>query len=274
MIHREIFRWYWRKKSEGGQKKPKIDADTINLIREIAKENPLWGGERIQGELLKLGIKISKRTVQKYMVRARKAASPGQNWATFLKNHAGEIWACDFTTAYDWLFRQYYIFVIIDLKTRRVIHWAMTQAPSDEWTSQQVREATPWNEGPKYLIRDRDSKYGSRFSAICRGSGIQELKTPYRTPNANAVCERFMGSLRRECLDQYLFFSGRHLERVVKEYVVGYYNEERPHQGINQQIPVNYDRPRANTSGKVRSRPVMGGLYRSYSRDATGISGG
>ena len=123
----------------------------------------MWGGERIQGELLKLGIKISKRTVQKYMVLARKAASPGQNWATFLKNHTGEIWACDFTTAYDWLFRQYHIFIIIELKTRRIIHWAVTQAPTDEWTSQQVREATPWNEGPKYLIRDRDKKYGHAF---------------------------------------------------------------------------------------------------------------
>ena len=114
----------------------------------MAKENPLWGAERIQGELLKLGTKISKRTVQKYMVRIRKSPLPGQNWATFLKNHASEIWACDFTTAYDWLFRECYIFIIIELKTRRIIHWAVTQAPTDEWSSQQVREATPWNESP------------------------------------------------------------------------------------------------------------------------------
>jgi transposase InsO family protein len=134
-------------------------------------------------------------------------------------------------------------------------------------------EATPWNEGPKYLIRDRDKKYGPRFSTVCLGSGIRELKTPYRTPNANAVCERYMGSLRRECLDQHLFFSGRQLERVVKEYV-SYYNQDRPHQGINQQIPINYDRQRANMFEKVRSRPVMGGLHYSYSREAAGNSDG
>ena len=136
-----------------------------------------------------------------------------------------------------------------------------------------MREATPWNDGPKYLIRDRDSKYAARFSAVCLGAGIEELKTPYRTPNANAVCERYMGSLRRVCLDQHLFIDGRHLERVVKEYV-SYYNQDRPHQGINQQIPVNYDQPMANTFGKVRSRPVMGGLYHSYSREVARILGG
>ena len=137
-----------------------------------------------------------------------------------------------------------------------------------------MREATLWNEGPKYLIRDRDSKYGARFSAVCLGSGIEELKTPYRTPNANAVYERYIGSLRGECLDQHLFIDGRHLERVVKEYV-SYYNQDRPHQGVNQQIPINYGRPRVtNMSGKVRSRPVMGGLYHSYSREVARIPSG
>jgi putative transposase len=124
--HREMFRRYWRKKSKGMEKKPKVEADMIELIRQMARENPFWGAERIRGEMLKLGTKVSKRTVQKYMVRARKSRSPGQNWATFLKNHASETWACDFTTAYDWLFRPYHIFIIFELKTRRIIHWAVT----------------------------------------------------------------------------------------------------------------------------------------------------
>ncbi len=116
-----------------------------------------------------------------------------------------------------WLFRQWYMFVVMDLNTRRIVHTGVTRFPTDEWTAQQLREATPRGEGPKYLIRDLDSKYATHFSTVAMGSGIQELKTPYRTPQANGVCERFMGSLRRECLDHILIHEGSHLERVVKE---------------------------------------------------------
>jgi hypothetical protein len=180
--HRELFRIYWRQKSQG---KPKVSPETISLIQKIAKENHLWGAERIRGELLKLGIEVSKRTIQKYMPKERESRSSSQTWATFLKNQAGDIWACDFTVVYDWLFRQWYIFVVMELKRRRIVHATVTQYPTDESTAQQLREATPWGRGPKYLIRDRDSKYAARFSAVAVSSGIQELKTPYRTPRAN-----------------------------------------------------------------------------------------
>ena len=203
--HRELFRFYWKRKSQG---KPKISAETIDLIRKMAVENCLWGAERIRGELLKLGIEVSKRTIQKYMPKARPSHVASQTWATFLKNQAGEIWACDFAVVYDGLFRQWYIFVVMELKTRRIVHMGVTKYPTDEWTVQQLREATPWGRGPKYLIRDRDSKYATHFSATAISSGIQELKTPCRTPQANGICERFMGSLRRECLDQILFHDG------------------------------------------------------------------
>jgi len=116
-------------------RKPKVAPETIQLIKQMAKENQPWGAERIQGELLKVGIRISKRTVQKYMAKVKKSASTGQNWSTLIKGHARDIWVCDFTTAYDWLFRQFYIFVIIELNTRRIIHCAVTASPTDEWTA-------------------------------------------------------------------------------------------------------------------------------------------
>jgi hypothetical protein len=137
--HRELFRKYWRRKSQG---KPKVSSETITLIQEMAKENQLWGAERIRGELLKLGIEGSKRTIQRYMPKDRLEHSSSQNWATFLKNQAGNTWACDFTVVNDWLFRQWYIFVVIELKTRRIIHTGVTKYPTDEWTAQQLREAT------------------------------------------------------------------------------------------------------------------------------------
>lgn len=259
--HRELFQFYWRRKSQG---RPKISPETIALIQELGKENRLWGAERIRGELLKLGIEVSKRTIQRYMPKVRKEHSSSQNWVTFLKNQASGIWACDFTVVTDWLFRQWYVFVVMELKTRRIIHTGVTKYPTDEWTAQQLREATPWRKAPKYLIRDRDSKYGRHFSAAA--DGIKELKTPYRTPQANGVCERFMGSLRRECLDHILIHDDKHLERVITEYT-SYFNQERPHQGIEQRIPDRYDQTRSKpTRGQVTSKAILGGLHHSYSR--------
>jgi transposase InsO family protein len=258
-----LFRLYWRQKSQG---RPNVSPGTIRLIQKIAKENHLWGAERIRGELLKLGIEVSKRTIQKYMPKERESRSSSQTWATFLKNQAGDIWACDFTVVYDWLFRQWYIFVVMELKRHRIVQARVTQYPTDEWTAQQLRESTPWGRGPKYLIRDRDSKYAARFSAVAVSSGIQELKTPYRTPRANGICERFMGSLRRECLDHVLFHDGKHVQRVVREYTA-YYNQERPHQGIGQRIPNHYDLLKSKpTSGRIRSKVILGGLHHSYTR--------
>lgn len=261
--HRDLFRFYWRRKSQG---KPMISSETIELIHKLARENRLWGAERIRGELLKLAIGVSKRTIQKYMPKERQAHSSSQTWATFLTNQASVIWACDFTVANDWLFRSWYIFVVLELKTRRIAHIGVTQFPTDEWTAQQLREATPWGSGPKYLIRDRDSKYARHFSAVAAGSGIQELKTPYRTPRANGICEKFMGSLRRECLDHILIHDGKHLQRVVQKYT-NYYNQERPHQGIGQRIPNHYAIPESKpTRGLITSKAILGGLHHSYAR--------
>jgi transposase InsO family protein len=182
-----------------------------------------------------------------------------------VKNHARDIWACDFTVAYDWLFRPWYIFVVMELETRRVVHSAITKFPTDEWTAQQLREAKPWGKGPKFLLHDRGCKYASHFSAVAASSCIKELKTPYRAPRANGICVRFMGSLRRECLDHTLILQGRHLTRVVKEYTT-YFNQERPHQGIGQRIPDFYEKHDTNSHGKIISKPYLAGLNHSYSR--------
>ena len=264
--HRELFRFYWRRKSRRKQNQPKISSEIIELIRKMANENRMWGADRIRGELLKLDIPVCKRTIQKYMPKTRKSLTSNPTWATFKKNHARDLWVIDFAVAYDWLFRAWYVFVVIELRTRRIIHMAVTQTPSDAWTAQPLRQATPWNKSPKYLLHDRDCKYGRQFSTVAASSGIIELRTPYRAPQANGVCERFVGSLRRECLDHMLILNGRQLQRVVKEYS-DYFNQERPHQGIGQHIPNFYDQPNARKTGRITSKAILGGLHHSYSRE-------
>jgi putative transposase len=195
----------------------------------MAKENRLWGAEHIRGELLKLGVRVSKRTLQKYIPKVRRGSS--QTWAIFLKNHAGDVWACDFTVVHDLLFRPRYILVLIELQTRRIVHTAVTRSPTDGWTAQQLREATPWGKRPKYLVCDRDNRYGPLFLSVARSTGIQVLKTPVRAPKANAICERFIGSLKRECLDHMFILHSYPLHRIVRAYP-DHYNHSRPRQGI------------------------------------------
>ncbi len=213
----------------------------------LATENITWGAERIRGELLKLGIKVSKRTIQRYLPpETEPATSPSsQNWGTFLRNHADQIWSCDFTQVHTIFFAPLFVFVIIELSSRRIVHTAVTAHPTDAWVAQQLREATPWGEHPRFLIRDNDSKYGPHFTAVAVGSGIEVIRTPFQAPNASAHIERFFGSLRRECLDHILILSERHLAKVVREYT-GFFNHARPHQacpersrrGIGQHTPV------------------------------------
>jgi putative transposase len=231
----------------------------------MAKENRPWGAERIRGELLKLGVRVSKRTIQKYVPKVRRASS--QTWATFLKNHASGIWACDFTVVRDLLFRSLYIFVVMELQTRPIVHMAVTRSPNDDWTAQQLREATPWGKGPRYLIRDRDNKYGPLFLSVAKGTGIKVLKTPVWAPQGNAICGRFIGSLRRECLDRVLTLHSYQLHRVVRAYVQ-YYNHSRPHQGIGQRLPAQSPRNHPPSSGQIIATPVLGGLHHAYSRAA------
>lgn len=193
--HRDLYRRYWTRKSKPKQRKPRIPQATINLIKQMTIENSLWGAKKIQGELLKLGILVHKKTIRRYMRQVRKRNS-GQNWSTFLRNHAQDIWACDFTTVNNLFFKPIYIFVIMHHQTRRIIHFGVTTHPTDEWTAQQLREATPWGQKPKYLIRDNDKKYGSKFKALLDAFGIEDKNTPVKAPRANGLCERYIGSLK------------------------------------------------------------------------------
>ncbi len=234
--HRELFRLYWKRRSKASSHKPKVAAETVALIREMARENRLWGAERIRGELLKLGIRVGKRTIQKHMRQVRTPRPRGQRWATFLHNHAAQIWACDFLQVTDLFFRPLFAFFIIELKSRKVVHVGVTRSPTDPWVAQQLREATPYGHAPKYLIRDNDRKFGSCFARVATTSAIEILKTPVHAPRANAVCERFLRSVRQECLDHVLVFREKQLQRVLNQYVA-YFNQARPHQGIQQQLP-------------------------------------
>jgi transposase InsO family protein len=196
-------------------------------------------------------------------------ARPGQPWATFLRNHAADIWTCGFLPVTDLLFRPLFAFFIVELASRRVVHVGVTRHPTDTWVAQQLREATPFGEGPRFLIRDRDSKYGRAFARVASASGIMELRTAYRAPRQNAVCERFLGSVRRECLDHILILGETQLRRVLREYAL-YFNRDRPHQGLGQRIPavvaVGATLPAAG--GRLQARPILGGLHHAYARAA------
>jgi putative transposase len=210
--------------------------DTIALIQRLARENRLWGAERIRGELLKLGIRVAKRTIQKYMRGVRSQSPTGQSWSTFLKTHGQDIWACDFVPVVTLFFQTLCAFVIVHVGSRRVVHVNATAHPTDAWVAQQLREAAPFGQTVKHLICDNDTKYGSQFHAVAKACGLDLIHTPYEAPRANAVCERFAGSLRRECLDHQLVLGDHQLVRVLKEYS-GYFNQARPHQGLAQQTP-------------------------------------
>jgi len=164
--HRRGFRLFWRHISQRPAHQPRIDEDTIALIKRMAVQNRRWGTKRIRGELLKLGLQVNRGTVRRYMRQARREMPPrhtGQTWATFLANHAPQIWACDFLQGYDVFFRTLFLFFIIEHSSRRVVHFAVTRSPSDAWVAQQIREATAFGAGPRFLICDNDDKYGVLF---------------------------------------------------------------------------------------------------------------
>ncbi|GAC1553619.1 MAG: hypothetical protein NVS2B7_29610 [Herpetosiphon sp.] len=272
--HRQGFRLIWKVKSKARVREPRVPAETITLIRQMARDNPFArlggnrapGAERIRGELLKLKIRLAKRTIQKYMREARPARPPSQSWRTFLHNHAHDIWACDFLPVTDLFFRELYAFVIVELSSRKIIHVGVTRHPTDAWAAQQLRNSIPFDQGPKYLLRDNDAKFGARFERVAAGASITVLKTPFQAPNANAICERLMRSLRQECLDHVFVINERHVSKLLKQYV-DYYNRYRPHQGIRQATPVHAEETEIR-GGKIIAFPILDGLHHHYARVA------
>jgi transposase InsO family protein len=236
----------------------------------MAAENRSWGQRRIQAELARLGFKVSARTVAKYMQRpTHRRPSPG--WRSFLKQHAATIWACDFFCVQTILFRTFYVFFVIHHDSRQVLHVHVTPHPTAEWTAQQIVECCGWDyEPPRFLVHDRDNCYGSSFDRRVRRLGIAQARTPFRSPRANAIAERWVRSVRTECLDHVFIFNERHLAKVLAEYV-GYFNHWRPHRSIGQCAPCAPATPapkRSVQAGKIIAIPVLGGLHHVYQRAA------
>ena len=263
--HRAGFRLFWRRRSRPRKASP-LPSETIDLIRDMAARGRLWGAERIRGELLKLGIKVSKRTIQKYMRGVRNRGGGGQSWATFLKNHAERMWVCDFIQTHDLWFRQVYAFFFVHLASRRVVHVAATRHPTQAWTAQQLRNATMDGDAPAVLLRDRDDKFGAAFDRAAQGVGAKVVRTAVRAPNMNAVAERFVGSVRRELLDHVLLVDDLHLASLVRQCQL-YFNENRPHQGIGQRVPAKPVMV-IDPSKPIEVTSVLGGLHVNYRRAA------
>ncbi|MCA1643904.1 MAG: integrase core domain-containing protein [Chloroflexi bacterium] len=240
-----------------------MSAEVRELIATMARDNPRWGSERIRGELLKLGLVVSKRSIQRYRQRGP-AHPPSQTWRTFLANHAHHLWAADLLTVQTLMFRTLYVLVFIAHGRRELMQVNVTANPTAAWVWRQVIEATPWGRKPGHLLRDRDAVYGRDFQARAERIGIEAVVTPIASPRANAVAERVIGTLRRECLDHLIILDESHLRSVITEFVQ-YYNLERPHRTLRLEAPEPALRP---VEGPVRSRPVLGSLHHVYERAA------
>ena len=240
--HRELVRRKWTYPKPSGR--PRIPIGTVQVVIRLARENPTWGYRRIHGELSVLGIDLAPASVWNILQRHGIDPSPkraGPKWGEFLSAQATTMLACDFFTVDTVLLRRLYVLFFIELDTRRVYVTGVTAHPTGAWVIQQARnlscELAQRARPVKFLIRDRDSKFTVGFDEIFASDAIRIIRTPIRAPRANAFAERFVGTLRRECLDRMLIFGRRHLETVVHEYVE-HYNGHRPHRSLGQQSPL------------------------------------
>src|SRR5215831_12261438 len=268
--HRLGWRIFWRWKCRAGR--PQIPPELRRLIRGMAAENPLWGEERIANELLvKLGIRVSPRTVGKYMPKRPPGQPRGdQRWSTFLKNHAKAILACDFFVAVTATFRMLYVFVVIEHGTRRLAHVNVTAHPTADWTLQQLRDVIGDGGARQYLIHDRDKIFARRLDASIKALGVEVLRSPLSSPKANAICERVIGTLRRECLDWMIPGTESHLRAILKSWVT-HYNRGRPHSALGPGVPdppsyrvviqKTQSRHQLAADAVVLARSLLGGLH-------------
>lgn len=269
--HRALVRrkWTYHHRHAG---RPRTDQEIEQLVLRLARENG-WGYERIEGELLKLGYTISHETVgnilERHGIPPAPERDPSPSWRHLMTHYRGQLLACDFFTVETLFLQTLYVLVFIEIGTRRVHFAGCTAHPDNVWVTQQARQVM-WeledrNPGIRFLIRDNDKKFTEAFDTIFRSEGIDVIRTPYRAPNANSYAERWIRSVREECLDKLLIINQAHLRRVMREYIT-FFNTARPHQGLEQQIPV----PKIGHehAGSVRSRAVLGGIIHDYYRDA------
>jgi transposase InsO family protein len=263
--HRRGFRLFWTWKSRHGQAgRPIVPREVRDLIRRMSRENPLWGAPRIHGELLKLGIDIGETSVSKHMVRHRKP--PSQTWRTFLDNHIKQLVSVDFFTVPTIRFQVLYVFLVLAHDRRRIVHFNVTAHPTAAWTAQQLREAFPFDQVPRYLLRDRDRIFGDDFAKQVSDMSIQEVLCAPRSPWQRAYVERVIGSIRRECLDHVIVFSEVSLRRTLRLYA-DYYHRSRTHLSLSKDAPE--PRPvQPPELGCVVGIPQVGGLHHRYERCA------
>jgi putative transposase len=273
--HRTAFRMFWRWKSRKPGR-PALPKNLRELVRRMARENPTWGEERIADELsLKLGIRVSPRTVGKYLKRGNPRGSSGQRWTTFVRNHAQAIVACDFFVSVTSSFRILYVFVAMEIGSRRMLHCNVTEHPTAEWTIQQFREFLAYDHPYRFLIHDRDTIFSNYLDSELKGFGVRVLKTPVRAPKANAYCERLVGTIRRECLDFLIPVGEAHLKRILREYV-RHYNRGRPHSSLGPgipepsqaKVPASASRHKLPPGFRVKATPILGGLHHEYRLEA------
>jgi putative transposase len=271
--HRKGFRLFWRWKSRP-HGRPRVPATLRQLIAEMAAANRTWGEERIVAKLLvKLGIRVSSRTVRRYMPSGPgpKHGAGSQAWSTFVRNHARSVLACDFFVTVTAGLRILYVFVVMDVGTRRILQWNVTDHPTAEWTAQQFRMIVSGDEPHRFVVHDRDSIYSEGVDRTIAAMELTVLKTPLRAPQANAFCERLIGTIRRECLDFVIPLSECHVRSVLAEWVA-HYNRGRPHSNLGPGIPdPAHDWLAPPSSGhrirdgyRVVAKPVLGGLHHEY----------
>jgi transposase InsO family protein len=272
--HHDLVGRKWSFKQQPFVPRRHSDPKLVDLLLRLAQENPAWGYSRLQGELLKLGYKIGRSTVRDILKRrhvppAPERANADSNWRSFLGHYADQLLACDFFTVETAWLRTLYVFFFIELGSRQVHCAGCTAHPTAEWGCQQARQLTWTLQGEqksmRFLIHDRDAKFTSRFEAVFAAEGSEIVRTPFRAPKANAFAERWIRSVRAEILDRVLVLGESHLQWVIKAYIE-YYNQARPHQGIEQRCPVPIDRGR--TAGVVKRRDVLGGIIHDYTREA------
>jgi putative transposase len=253
--------------------RPPLDRELEALIMRLARENPRWGYQRIVGELRKLGLRASATSVRSVLKRhgippAPRRADP--SWRAFLRAQAASMIACDFFTVDTVGLRRLYVLFFIELHSRRVFLAGCTPRPSGTWVAQQARNLTidlADRDPPlRFLVHDRDAKFSAAFDEVFRTEGVEIIRTPVRAPNANAYAERFIRTLRSDCLDWLLIVGRRQLERVLHEYV-DHYNCERPHRALELRAPDPSSKAvplRAATQIAVRRRDRLGGLIHEY----------